>query len=668
MISTLCRTPKNEFMKKTTLLVLFMTVVTSGLFSQIISEEEIKLYEEADILMENEKFGEALPLYLRLAKKDSVNPDLNYLIGICYLHSNTEKAKAINYLKNAVTCIDKCSLKDDKQHIMAFLYLGEAYHSNYQFDLAIDAYEHFKLLFPKQKDPDLISSVNRKIEMCKTSKKLVSKPIDVKIENMGSPINSQYAEYSPVLTADESTLIFTTRRPESILDETGTTYEDIYISHKKDDGWSKAEPIGKTINTAGNEASVGISVDGQTIFIYKDDIDGDGNLYVTQLQGNQWSVPVKLNDNINTKSWEPSAFMSADGNRLYFASDRAGGFGGRDLYSSEKLPDGEWAKAINLGPTINTPFEEDAPFIHPDGHTLYFSSNGHTTMGGFDIFSSTLMDNQTWNTPQNIGYPINSPEDDIYYVVSPNNERAYYSSFKAGGFGEKDNYMITYKTFVEPPLTVLKGLITDPFGNIPEIVYITVIDNETEQIVGTYHTNSVSGNYLLILPPGKNYNVTYEADNFLFHSMNIDVSTSSNFFVIHEAIKLQPLVVGSKIVLNNIFFDFDKATLRPVSNTELSKLHKFLAKYPQMIVEISGHTDSKGADDYNLILSDKRAKAVVDYLIAKGINKNQMVSKGYGEQQPSVSNTNPDESDNPVNRQLNRRVELKIIGMDGIKE
>jgi len=654
-------------MKKLKLFILFISLTSAGLFAQIISEEDIKLFQEADLLMSNDQFSEALPLYLRLNKKDSINPDLNYLIGVCYMNSATQKTKAIGHLIKATACIDVCTLKDDKAHFMAISLLGDAYHLACQFELAIETYERFKMQLSHRGDKEMLETVNRKIEMCKTGKKLMYAPVDVKIENMGSAINSEYAEYSPVLTADESTIIFTTRRPNSTgrtSDTTGITYEDIFISHKKDSIWGKAKSIGSEINTAGNEASVGISVDGQIIFIYKDSTDESGNIYMTHLKGNKWSTPIRLNENINTASWEPSAFMSADGNTLYFSSNREGGFGGRDLYSSKKLPDGEWAKAINLGPTINTEFEEDAPFIHPDGRTLYFSSNGHTTMGGFDIFSSTLTSDQKWNTPVNIGFPINSPGDDIYYVVSPNNQRAYYSSFKEGGFGEKDNYMVTFKNFIEPPLTVLKGLITDPFGKVPEIVNITVTDNETEKVVGTYQTNSVSGSYLLILPPGKNYNVTYESDNFMFHSRNIDVKDNTNYFVIHEAIKLEPLVVGSKIILNNIFFDFDKATLRTQSNTELNKLYKFLIKYSQLIVEISGHTDSKGADQYNQLLSEKRAQAVVDFLITKGINKNQLVFKGYGETQPTVKNINPDGSDNPDNRQLNRRVELKIIGMD----
>jgi tetratricopeptide (TPR) repeat protein len=235
-------------MKNIQFLVLFISITSSSIFSQIISEKDIKIYEEADILMEKGQFSEALPIYLRLVKKDSINPDLNYLIGVCYVHSNTQKAKAIKYLEQAIACIEKCTLKDDKLHEMAFLYLGDAYHSNYQFDLAIDTYEHFKMLLSPAKDRKLIAEANRKIETCKIAKQLMFKPIDVKIENMGSTINSQFAEYSPVLTADEATMIFTTRRPEStgrILDKTGETYEDIYISHKIDSVWSTAESIGK---------------------------------------------------------------------------------------------------------------------------------------------------------------------------------------------------------------------------------------------------------------------------------------------------------------------------------------------------------------------------------------------------------------------------------------
>ncbi|MDP1747484.1 MAG: OmpA family protein, partial [Bacteroidota bacterium] len=382
----------------------------------------------------------------------------------------------------------------------------------------------------------------------------------------------------------------------------------------------------------------------------------------------QWSSPEKLNKNINTKGWEPSAFLSADGNTLYFTSNRKGGFGGRDLYKSNKLPNGEWAMASNLGSTINTPYDEDAPFIHPDGVTLYFSSNGHKTMGGFDIFSSMLSTQNEWTKPANIGYPINSTDDDIYYAVSPDNKRAYYSSFKAGGIGEKDNYLITFFEYVESPLTLLKGTVTDPYGKVPKTVEITVTDNETGKIAGIYHPNSKTGEYLFILPPGKNYNVTYEAEGYLFHSENMDVLIKTNYYVIRKAIQLKPLVVGAKVVLKNIFFDFDKATLRPISNVELGKLYKLLNGNKGMVVEISGHTDEKGEVNYNIKLSEERAQSVVAYLIEKGINKNQMIAKGYGESNPIADNFNSDGIENTENMQLNRRVELKIIEIKTVKK
>ncbi len=643
----------------------------TDLYSQIVSEMDSKMIEKADEYIENDRFAEALPLYLKVIKKDSLNPELNFLIGVCYTHSNTQKYRAIRYLEHAISCIVKCTLKDDKDHQMAFLYLGDAYHSDYQFDKAIETYQHFNALISPHKEQALVEEVNRKIEMCNVAKQLIAHPVDVKITNLGPHINTQYAEYSPVLTADENTLIYTVRKPNStgrVGDNSGITYEDIFSSHKKDTTWDIGENIGKTINTEGNEASVGISIDGQIILIYKDSIDGSGNLYHTHLKGNRWTNPEKLNNNINTNGWEPSAFMSADEKKLYFVSDRAGGYGGRDIYVSNKLPTGEWAKATNLGPNINTPFEEDAPFIHPDGKTLYFSSNGHETMGGFDIFSSTSAVTNQWEKPVNIGYPINSPEDDIYLVVSPNKQRAYYSSFKEGGYGEKDIYRITFKSFKEPLLTVLKGCVSDAFGNpIIGDVFITVTDNETGIVTGTYHANTESGCYILVLPSGKNYNVTYEVENYLFQSTNIDVTEGSNYSEIQDVIHLQPLVVGSKIILKNLFFDFDKSSLRPASNVELIKLIAILTKYPNMVVEISAHTDSQGTDAYNLVLSDQRAKSVVDFLKNKGIPSAQLVSKGYGETQPAVSNTNSDGSDNPVNRQLNRRVELKILSMNGAK-
>ncbi|MFI5148843.1 MAG: OmpA family protein [Bacteroidia bacterium] len=613
-------------------------------------------------------YAEALPLLLKLSNTDPENRNLDFKTGVCYLSSKRHRKEAIPCFEKAVTVLSKnydgSSYKERGAPVITWKFLGDAYHLNYQFDMAINAYSRFLVVMKEYSNNDkrLITEANRNIEMCKTGKQLIGNPVKGKIENLGPNVNSVYADYSPVLTADQNTLFFTSRRPETTggqKDDEGNYMEDIYSSILTKTGWSKAVNIGGPINTAGNEASVGISPDGQTILIYKDD-KGDGNIYTTSLDGDIWSTPVKLNENINTKYWEPSAFISADGQTLYFTSDRPGGYGGRDLYTSTLTAAGDWGKAVNMGATINTPYDEDAPFIHPDGVTFTFSSNGHNTMGGFDIFTSLRSEEGLWSEPMNVGYPINTPDDDIFYVLSANGQKAYFSSFREGTIGEKDNYMITFADRKETPLTLMKGTIVDESGNVLKRAVITVTDNETGQVVGVYHANSKTGQFLYILIPGKNYNITYQTEGHLFYSENMDIDKHTGYYEISRAISMIPIIVGSKMVLNNIFFDFDKSTLRSTSHVELMNLIHLLKSNPAMKVEISGHTDSKGSDAYNQKLSEERANAVVAFLHGEGIEMNRMTAKGFGKSVPAVSNTHSNGKDDPAGRQLNRRVELKI--------
>lgn len=652
---------------KAKVLLLALVMNLNGLLAQ--NKDFSEKFLQAFSIYEEGNSYDALPLFLELHKMDSSNANVCYLVGDCYLKGRTGKANAVRYLQVAVKSVSPKYVGGDPAEknapVVAWKLLGDAYHIHSEFDKAIAAYETYKkeLILNKRSEPEILSDANHKIEMCHTAIDLMKKPVKIKIENMGPDINSPYADYCPVLTGDGNTMIFTTRRKESTGGETfeGKYFEDIFITHFDGKKWSKAESISDQINTNGNEASVGVSPDGQEVLIYKDD-NGDGNIYGTRLVGDVWSKPVKLNSTVNTKYWEPSAFISADGYYLYFVSNRPGGYGGRDIYVSKKEENGEWGKAENLGPLINSPYEEDAPFIHPDGVTLFFSSNGHKTMGGFDVFYSTLGDDgKTWGAPVNVGYPVNTPDDDVFYVVSTDKTKAYYSSFKEGGLGEKDNYMITFLEQKKAPLTLLKGIVKTDDGKVPQDIEITITDNETGKVVGIYRPNSKSGEYLFILPPGKDYNISYDAEGFLFYSENRNIPKNTNYYEIYRPIQLPPIIVGSKVVLNNVFFDFDKATLRPTSNIELRNIVRFLNKYPKVVVEISGHTDSKGEPKYNLKLSDDRAAAVTNYLIEKGIGKERMRSKGYGETMPAAPNKNPDDSDNPEGRQLNRRVELKII-------
>jgi len=660
-------------MKTVTLIIFLFAISASNLFSAPGDEKKTevelnRLFQQAEFFYKHDKFNEASLLYLEIYNADLTNSNMCYKVGLCYLKAVKQNEKAIFYLEKATVSVSEIytegSRKERKAPLLTYQRLGDAYHQHSEFDKAIQAYGKFKkaLVVAKNRNHELVEEIDRTIEMCNSAKILVAKPVNVKIENMGRKVNSSYPDYSPVFSADQETMIFTSGRPGNVGGKTyngGKYFEDIYIATKSDSGWAAAINIGTPINTVGNEASIGISADGQEILIYKDDL-GDGNIYSTSLKGSKWTTPVKLNSHINSKWWEPSAFISANGNTLYFVSDRPGGYGGRDIYKSNKNSDGEWGKAHNLGSTINTRFDEEAPFFHPDGITLYFSSNGHNTMGGFDIFESSLLSDDKWAEPVNVGFPVNSPGDDVFYVVAPNKKTAYYTSVREGGFGEKDNYMITFPDVKEAALTLKKGEVMDG-KQAAKDVKITITDNETQEVIGVYHPNTETGKYLFILTPGKSHNISYEAEGFLFYSENVYVAKEAKYDEVTKAVNLSPIAVGSKVILNNIFFDFDKSTLRPYSNVELNRLYTFLDKHPNLAIEIAGYTDSKGTDEYNNNLSQARANAVINYLENKGIKKERMIAQGRGKADPIAPNQKIDGSDSPDGRQLNRRVELKII-------
>ncbi len=630
-------------------------------------EAEIK---KADLLFDNENYSEALIAYMGVYHKDSLNANLQFKIGECYLHSARGKEKAISYLENAVQKVSKkynpTSTKEKNAPVTAYMSLGNAYQKNYQFDLAMSMYESYRNEVPADS-----AESNRLIDQCIYAKILIANPVDLIISNLGKKINSKYPDYAPVLSVDEKTLLFTSRREGStggMQKDEVMFREDIYMSTKGSDGeWSEAKNL-TNINSDFHEATVGLSVDGQQVLFYSDKTpDGNGDIYISKLNGEEWGAPTMLPNPINTKFQESDACFSADGNILYFASDRKGGYGGFDIYMVKKLPNGEWSFPQNLGGKINTAHNDRAPFMHPDGVTLFFSSEGHRSMGGYDVFQVMQDENGIWSDAENIGYPINTTDDDVFYVTSADGKRSYYSSFREDGYGEKDIYMISLPKPAEKALTVMGGVfrLEGANGVIPENAQIVVTDNETGDIIGIYKPNSKTGKYLFVLPAGKNYNVTYEAEGYLFKSENLIVPEKSEFSTIQSEIKLAPIEAGQNIILNNIFFDFDKATITPESKSELDKLFRLLVNNPSMKVEIQGHTDSKGNDDYNKRLSQERSESVVKFLIEKGINKNQLSAKGYGETQPIAKNTNDDGSDNPEGRKLNRRTEMKILATEG---
>lgn len=656
-------------------------------FKQAVKEmkEGDKLYEQGP-----NHYDAAIPHYLVAYKLNPNNARLDYRLGTAYLESPF-KAKALPYLQAAYAL-------DPRVDPMIQYYLGRGYHLNAKWDEAMEAYRQAQGAVGSKESAVSVADVRKRLDECQTGKELMKHPVRVFIDNLGPDVNSAFAEYSPVITADESQLYFTSRRDNTtggrIDPDLGDYFEDIYATAATDaGGWLPAKPLAKPLNSDGHDATVGIAPDGQKMLIYLQNNAGD--LYECALEGAAWSAPVPLAKKINSGYHESSASYSPDMNSLFFVSnsedDELHSLGGHDIYQVAIGGKGKnkTNRVQNLGAVINTRYDEEAVFIHPDGKTMYFSSQGHNSMGGFDIFKS-VYENGKWSQPENLGWPINTPDDDVFFVISASGKHGYYSSARVDGLGSRDIYRITFLGPEKPPVlstednllasraapvketnvqaavevattqvTILKGVITAADTKKPLEADIEVIDNVRNEIIAAFKSNSQSGRYLVSLPSGVNYGIVVRKEGYLFHSENFDIPKSSAFQEVVKNVELNKLAVGTKIVLRNIFFDFDKATLRPESQAELERVYKLMAEeYPKLKIELSGHTDDRGNAAYNVDLSERRAKAVVDYLVKKGIGADRLKSAGYGLTQPMVPNTSA------ANRQLNRRTEFKILSLE----
>jgi outer membrane protein OmpA-like peptidoglycan-associated protein/Tol biopolymer transport system component len=483
----------------------------------------------------------------------------------------------------------------------------------------------------------------------------------ITIKNLGKEINSSFSDFAPVISADGSTMIFTSRRPvtEKEIAKHKQSMEHVYISqyNEKKKKWSPAVLLSENINVQGrNNSALAISNDGQRILIYRDDENGNGDIWESVLNGKDWAEPEKLSEPINSKKHESSASYSPDGRRIYFVSNRDNGKGGKDIWYCTQDDDGKWGRLENLGESINTKEDEEGVFIHPDGKTLYFSSKGHNSIGNYDIFKSVL-ENEKWSSPQSLGSPLNTIGDDAFIVYTADGVQGYYASNRTGGMGEEDIYLvkpITTKKENAPKLTLFKGVVIDKETQDSLESDIEIIDNEKNTTVSKIKSNSSTGKFLISLPSGKNYGINVKKNGYLFYSDNLTIPDTSAYKEIIKTVQLEKIKAGHKIVLKNIFYDFGKSTLKDESKSELEQLVKLMNENVTSKIEISSHTDNKGADEFNLKLSQVRAQSVVDYLISKGVNKDRLVAKGYGESQPIAEDT--DEG-----RQINRRTEFKIL-------
>ncbi|NLJ83142.1 MAG: OmpA family protein [Bacteroidales bacterium] len=619
----------------------------------------------------NLDYRAALQHYQKAYEFNPNNAGLNYKIFLCY-NNFDNKEEGFLYLKKAFSL-------DSNYNPAINFHIGTMYQYFYSFDTAIYYYEH--------SGPSMKTKSNVHINECYLGKKMIENEIRCFIDNLGSKINSDADEYNPVLTADGNTLYFTSRRGGKNIDYApdGKYYENIYMSTKDENGqWQQAVLV-EELCTKTHDAVQGISNDGQKIIIYRNDNNGD--LFEAFKKGNKFTKPKSIKAINEESSHETSASYSFDQNTIYFCSDRSNSIGKHDIYTVSKNRRGKWdkSKVSNLGNVINTREDERSVFAHPDGKTIYFSSKGHEGMGGFDIYYSKL-ENGKWSKPVNLGYPVNTPGDDVYFVMSTDGKQGYYASDQAGGFGGRDIYMITFlgpekrfdyktednllanaiKPFLDnksiksieveaPKLTLLKGTVIDEDTKKPLHAIVDLYDLKENELLATFETNEETGRFLLSLPSGKNYSVNINKVGYLFFSQNFDLPDTASYQEIEQTLELIKIQVGKEIVLNNIFFEFNKATLLPESMSELDNVYKLLVDNPDIKVEISGHTDNVGSAAYNKKLSQERANSVVNYLIKKGIKNERLIAVGYGFDKPIAPNTTEE------GRQKNRRTEFKVI-------
>ncbi|MBS1729496.1 MAG: PD40 domain-containing protein [Bacteroidetes bacterium] len=472
-------------------------------------------------------------------------------------------------------------------------------------------------------------------------------------ENLGDNVNTSFSEYYPSFTIDDSILVFT-RRGDGIR-------EDFIESGISRDGFKKSVLIQGTLNEQPSKGGINISQDGEWLVFagnFGNQGFGDFDIYISYNTPGGWSDPINLGPNINTDFWESSPCLSPDKNTLYFSSNRPGGFGGKDLYVSHRKQNGTWSKAENMGASVNTAGDELAPFIHADNQTLFYTSNGLPGYGGTDIYVMRKKGNGEWGIPENLGYPINTIENEGSLFVASDGITAYYASDRADSRGGLDLYRFTLPQDTRPIKTLyVQGNVYDSISkkNIPCAVELS--DDSTQQIITHIQTDE-TGFYFITLPVGKNYTLTVNRKGYLFYSDTFNLQSKEAFTTVVKNIPLQPLALNATVILKNIHFETNSFHLLPVSLIELEKLVQLMQDNTQIKVLVSGHTDNVGDSKDNLVLSDHRAKAVVDYLIQKGIDAKRLTWKGFGETKPLATN------DTEEGRAENRRTEFTIMGMD----
>jgi outer membrane protein OmpA-like peptidoglycan-associated protein len=717
---------------KNKILIIFVIILSSNL---LIGQSFKKLYKESFKYLEVNDFKHALPVLMKMHDMKPDHANTNFSIGNCLMNISHREHESIPYYEKAMEGITigyrVGNHREKKAPLDVIELLGRAYHKNYDFDQAIDKFEFYSNFLAEDNWDDKRAN-NRRIRQSKYAMELQQNPVDVDVVPI-KEVNSIYSEYRPKVNAEENIMYFTSRRPggsSEILDDEGRYYEDIYYSEKKHNVWTKPELVQDLINVQENSSCLYLSSDAQMMYLSMVNNDPKlGNIgrgiYESNLNGEHWSEPEFLNEKINSKYWETYASLDIYGNLLFFVSDRDGGYGGKDIWMVKKLPTGDWAEPQNLGEPINTEYDEESPYLHPDGKTLYFSSKGHKVMGGYDIFKSTFQDDLSWTAPENMGYPINTVVDDLFFSPTVNGKRAYFSSYRSDGVGDYDIYRMNLIAEKEADLAVYKGVVKDTKGNVVKDIVISIFDENMDDKYGIYRPNDLTGRFLFVLQPGHNYEIIYEHNDIsISDTINVpldvdgvneytkvvrvtdtEIALSSGFVVDGDILSLSELDDPTNIELSSfdtlteetelasenevvkentntqklsneeiveeddkhvvfyksVYYKSESYNLSSASRSVLDELIILLKDNPKWGINSVGHTDLTGSKRANQILSVLRAESVKTYLYNRGIDFKRISAFGMGDKQPVSEDNYDDGIDDTVGKDANRRVELQLV-------
>ncbi|MCW3083643.1 MAG: hypothetical protein JWP12_1009 [Bacteroidetes bacterium] len=506
--------------KRIFLLIVFFVLARFS-SAQITSMHDNQLWLKADKALEYGNYPAALEIYQKLHALDSTNEEINYKLGICNYNIRSLKMQSKKYFD-----------KVNPEHFPETnYYLGRLNHLLREDDKAIACFTHYKELKSDDKEHST-KEINDLISKCYNAMLFEGKKDNnIQIENLGSTVNTEYAEYAPLIPGQEDFLIFTSRRKNNVHDKKdplGEYFEDIYVSTKFGDTWQYPVMLDTNINTPLHDACTGLSADGEKLLIYRTSPDlSGGDIYESTFEMNKWGTPVILTASVNSPEYvETSACYSPDNNTIFFSSNRPGGYGGKDIYMIKKLPNGKWGNPFNLGPTINTEYNEDAPFVHPSGNILFFSSEGHKNMGGYDVFKSNFDEAGNFTEPENLGYPINTRDDDIFFVLNKDATAGYFSSEREGGFGSQDIYKVTFSP--NPlPLNVYSAHVLDDKNNIIKKVELVMTDPSGKKVYGIYKSNDQTGKIIVISEPNKEYQITLKAVGYEPFTTNVVLNSDN---------------------------------------------------------------------------------------------------------------------------------------------